>query len=171
MKNEELLKTNEIVMQQEQLLRFNSFHNEEALALGNYFIKRAIEENHVIAVAIRELNGAILFQSLMEGTNLKNQNWMQRKFNTVSLMGKSSFGVWLTSCITGENPESQGLEPSEYAFCGGGMPIRLKSGETVAVLTISNLPHELDHHFMVQIVAEWLKIEIPVIDLTLDYHL
>lgn len=171
MTKEDYLNMNEIVVQQEKLVKFNQFTPGDALRLGNYLVEKAALEGHTIAVAIRKLNGSILFQHLMEGTGLNNQNWMRRKFNTVSLMERSSFGVWLTTKITGEDPYASGLEEAEYAFCGGGMPICLQSGETVAILTVSNLPHQIDHQFMIQAVADWLEIQIPQIDMALEYKL
>ena len=171
MKKEEYKKTNEIVLKQEARLLFQKFDHNLAFELSNYIIEKAKKENKVIAVSIRQLNGAIIFQYLMEGTNKKNQNWMNRKFNTVCFTRRSSFGAWLTSQITGERAGTPDLKEEEYAFCGGGFPICLVTGELVGVITISNLPHEMDHHFLVQTIAEWMKIEIPSIDLSYDYAL
>lgn len=41
-------------------------------------------------------NGCIAFQYCPDGTNLLNQKWMERKFNTVSMMERSSLLSALT---------------------------------------------------------------------------
>ncbi len=39
------------------------------------------------------MNGTILFQHMTEGTYLNDQNWMNRKLNTVALIERSSYGA------------------------------------------------------------------------------
>ena len=118
-----------------------------------------MKKNIEMAITIRKLNGNIIFQYFTDGTNMNNQRWMNRKFNTVSLTERSSLGVWAESMINDNPPEAQGLDPKEYAFCGGGFPIWLKTGEIIAVLTVSNLPHLQDHQFLIDGLQEWLKAE------------
>lgn len=149
---------------QDELLRFEHFTNRDAWELGCFMVQRIYERKLEMAVAIRKLNGTIIFQYGTEETNQNNQNWMRRKFNTVSLMERSSYGAWAASHVSGESLETHGLSEKDYALCGGGFPIRLKSGELVAVLTVSNLPHEEDHRFMIDALQDWLKAEnVPYI--------
>lgn len=159
MDKQEYIRINEIVKQQEQLLRFDHFSNKDAWEFGSYLVKKVYESGIDMAITIRKLNGCIIFQHFTEGTNLNNQNWMRRKFNTVSLTERSSLGMWAESMIKEQPAEEQGLDPKDYVFCGGGFPIRLKSGEIVAVLTVSNLPHLEDHQFLIDGLQEWLQIE------------
>ena len=53
-----------------------------------------------------------------------------------------------------------GLKDEDYVFCGGGFPIRLKSGEMVGGLLVSNLPHEQNHQFIIDSLQEWLQVEV-----------
>lgn len=145
---------------QEKILRFESFSNKDALELGKFITNKMYAENITLAVAIRRVNGAILYQHLMDGTNHINQNWMERKFNTVSYFERSSLGVWALEGISGETVEVHGLSKEDFVFVGGGFPIRLKTGEIAAVLTVSNLPHMEDHRFIVETLAEYLGKEI-----------
>ena len=155
-------KVKQITEQQEELLRFRKFSNRDALDLGNFIVDRIREKKLELAVAIRRLNGAILFHHMTEGTNINNQNWMERKFNTVSLMERSSLGVWALSLITGETVAVHGLSEAEYVFVGGGFPIRLQTGEIAGVLTVSNLHHIEDHQFIVDSLSKWLNVrEVP----------
>lgn len=170
MTSEDYIKLNEIILKQEEMLRFPQFSNRDAWELGNYMVNKVYENKQELAIVIRKLNGNILFQHCTEGTNLNNQNWMERKFNTVSLMERSSLGAWAVAATTGEVISTHGLSEKDYIFCGGGFPIRLKTGEMVAVLIVSNFPHELDHDFIVKALSDWLGINnVPEIDLSLSY--
>ena len=157
MRNEEYVALEKEIRADEESLRFDSFSNKDALALGNFLADKVYSQGMDLAICIRKLNGAILFQHMTDGTCLNNQNWMQRKFNTVLLMERSSYGAWAKSMISGEGAEHHGLTSADYVFCGGGFPITLKTGEIVAVLIVSNLPHENDHQFVVDGLKEWLK--------------
>lgn len=143
--------------EQEKELRFEHFSNKDALDLGIFITDKIYEENMQLAVAIRRLNGAIIYQHMTDGTNHINQNWMERKFNTVSYFERSSLGAWALEAISGETVEVHGLAKEDFIFVGGGFPIRLKTGEMVAVLTVSNLYHEDDHKFIVKVLSEYLK--------------
>lgn len=158
----------EITEQQEKMLVFKRFSNKDALDLGNFIVDRIYKKKIDLAIAIRRVNGAILYQHMTSGTNLNNQNWMMRKFHTVALMDRSSLGVWAVSNLSGETVPVHGLSASDYVFCGGGFPIRLETGEIVAILTVSNLVHTEDHRFIVESLAEWLGVkDVPQIDIDL----
>ena len=156
MEKAELERIKRITEQQEKALVFEHFSNKDALALGSFLTDRVYEQGIELAIAIRRVNGAILYQHMTSGTNLNNQNWMERKYNTVSLMERSSLGAWAISNLTGETVPVHGLSESAYVFCGGGFPIRLVTGEIVAILTVSNLPQVDDHQFIVKGLSEWL---------------
>lgn len=152
-------KINEIALQQEKELRFEHFSHKDAWELGSFMVERIYKQNVELVVSIRETSGYILFQHGTETTNLNNQNWLRRKFNTVVLTERSSYGAWADANAKGETPAFHGLSDADYAFCGGGFPIRLKTGEMVGVLLVSNLPHEQDHQFIIDSLHEWLRIE------------
>ena len=167
MERKALEEIKKITERQEELLRFPHFSNKDALELGKFITDKIYERDMELAVAIRKINGAILYQHMTEGTCLNNQNWMMRKFRTVSLMERSSFGAWVVSNLSGETIPIHGLSETEYVFCGGGFPIGVKTGEMVAILTVSNLPHIEDHHFIIEVLSEWLGIEnVPQIEIS-----
>lgn len=157
-------KINEIVLEQEKALRFEHFSHKDAWDLGQFLVKRIYDKNIELAVSIRKISGYILFQHGTEETNLNNQHWTNRKFNTVKMMERSSFGVWASAGVIGQGLEEHGLSVSEYAFCGGGFPICLKSGEIVGVLIVSNLPHEQDHQFIIDALQEYLDVKVPSVE-------
>lgn len=146
-----------ITLEQEARLRFAHFSNKDAFALGCFIAEKAEAAGVAMAIAIRKLNGNIVFQYCSAGTTLSNEKWMRRKFNTVALTEGCSLRAWASSILKGQDLAAQGLDPMDYALCGGGFPIRLVSGELVAVLTVSNLPHLEDHAFLVDALCEYLS--------------
>ena len=159
MSQEKYVKLQHVLEKQEELLRFEHFSNKDAWELGCYLTNKVYSEGIEMAIAIRRLTGSILFQHCTDKTSMNNQNWMNRKFNTVRLMECSSLKAWAKSAVTGETIARHGLTDNEYVFCGGGFPVRLQTGELVAVITVSNLPHQLDHEFITNALSEWLKVE------------
>ncbi len=157
MKKEKYVELEKEVRKDEESIRFESFSNREALDLGNFLVEKIYSEEIDLAICIRKLNGSILFQHMTEGTSLNNQNWMERKFNTVLLMERSSYGVWAEFNISGKTLADHGLSDFDYAVCGGAFPITLKTGEMVGVVIVSNLPHKKDHEFVVKGLKEWLN--------------
>lgn len=155
----------EITRKQEELLRFDHFSNRDAWNLGSFLVQRVFDRQIDMAISIRKLNGNVIFQFATQNTTLSNQQWMQRKFNTVSLTESSSLRAWATAAFKGQSLSDQGISPEDYAFCGGGFPIRLKSGELVAVLIVSNLPHKQDHGFIIDSLSEWLGVpNVPTVE-------
>jgi len=89
---------------------------------------------------------------------------MNRKFNTVVLTEGSSLRAWANLMARGQTPQDQGVDPLNYAYCGGGFPIRLTNGEFVGAAIVSNLPHREDHRFIAAALADYLHREnVPVI--------
>lgn len=162
----DLQSVNELVLKQEEALQFNSFSNKDAWNLGKLMVEEIDKHGMELTVCIRKLNGNILFQYATEKTNLNNQNWMNRKFNIVSLMEKSSLRIMIESIIKKKDLTAYGLNTSDYVLCGGGFPVKLKNGPMVAIITVSNLPHVQDHGFIVKCLSMYLNIkDIPEISL------
>ncbi len=158
-------KLDKIVREQEALLRFDHFTSRDAWDLGKLMAEEAMAESIDIAICIRKLNGYILFQYGPDGTSLNNQAWMQRKFNTVTHTERSSLGMYISSKITGKDVSDHGLDSNAYVFCGGGFPVYVQGVGTVAVVTVSNLPHVEDHRFLTNCLAKYLNQDnVPVID-------
>ena len=147
------------VKQQEDLLRFDHFTEEDAWALGVFLAERVRSTGLEMAISIRKLSGHILFQHCTKGTTLSNQQWMNRKFNTVRLTEGASLRAWASLMDRGQTPQDQGVDPLDYAYCGGGFPVRLKGGELVGAVIVSNLPHREDHRFIASALADYLHKE------------
>ena len=154
----------DICARQERILRFEKFDQETAWELGSLMVAEMRRRDLKICVALWSLTGYVLFQYAGESTTVNNQNWMERKFNAVRLMERSSLASRAVAEMTGEGVEECGLSTREYVFCGGGFPIRLKSGELVAVALASGLPDVQDHGFLIDCLAKYLDVEAPVIE-------
>lgn len=157
MDQQDFIRLKEAVALQEQTLRFESFNSAVAWDLGCFMVERVRRLGIDLAISIRKLNGNIVFQHVTDGTALGNQLWMDRKFRTVATLEMSSYAAWVNSQLSGMGVTDHGLKDSECVFCGGGFPIRLKSGELVGAVIVSNLPHEQDHQFVVDSLTEWLN--------------
>lgn len=148
----------DILMKQEELLQFDHFDHEVAFELGTFMVSYAKKHNITIAVSIRMNNGLIVYQHCPDGTNLLNQNWMRRKFNTVQLMERSSLLSTFTWENDGDTVATHALDSKDYALCGGGFPIRIKgSGVVIGTIISSNLYHIADHEFIIDCLREFLN--------------
>ena len=73
----------------ENTVRFDSFDFNDAYALGSAL--RAAGEKAPKPIAVRiVLDGMILYQSFLPGTDATNNNWMDKKQRTVQLTGTTS---------------------------------------------------------------------------------
>jgi uncharacterized protein (UPF0303 family) len=48
------------------------------------------------------------------------------------------------------------LSENDYAASGGAFPILIKNVGPIGVITVSGLPHEEDHKFVVSIIQKYL---------------
>lgn len=156
---EELVKVLEM---QEEILQFSSFTNADAWELGNMVVAEARRLGVSIAVRIRLNNGYTVFQYGMDGTNLYNEQWMQRKENTVRVLEQSSLRLYMSLRQTQESLEERFLDPREYAACGGGVPIRVEEVGVVGSIVVSGLDHVSDHDLLIKCISKYLHIaEVP----------
>ncbi|MDD6283562.1 MAG: heme-binding protein, partial [Oribacterium sp.] len=90
-------------------------------------------------------------------------------FNTVMRCEKSSLSVWAELYQKNETLLMHGMDDKKYALCGGGFPVRIKTGEIVGVITVSNLSHIEDHEILVRCLANYLGISnFPTIEYRTD---
>lgn len=164
MQNENYAAIAETAVKQESMLRFDHFTAKDAYDLGTFIAGRVYACGIDMAICIRKLNGHILYQHCTQGTSLSNQNWMQRKFNTVALTEGSSLRAWAVLNMKGQTQQDQGVSALDYAYCGGGFPIRLKTGELIGAVIVSNLPHREDHRFLVDALSDYLNVpDVPFV--------
>ena len=147
---------------QEEILQFNHFTNEDAWELGNIMVAEARRRKMPVVISIRLNNGYTVFQYAGDGTNLHNENWLRRKFNTVKTLEKISLYTYMLLRKNEETMENLFLDEKEYACCGGGFPVRVEEVGVIGAILVSGLDHVSDHDFIVKCVSRYLHIdEVP----------
>ena len=150
----------EILCRQEEMLRFDSFDNEDAWKLGSLIVEDARKRNLPIAVDIR-INGYQVFRYGFQGTNDYNEIWLKRKIRSVTMMHKSTLGIHYMRRTGREDIYENGyLDPAEYAAMGGGFPIYVKGTGVIGVLAVSGLEHHEDHDAAVSGLCKYLGKEV-----------
>lgn len=142
---------------QEAELRFPSFSNTEAIALGAAIAEKARSRGQAITIDIRRA-GQQLFHCALDGTTADNDQWALRKGRAVERFGHASFLLGLRLKLTGVSVEEKHfVDPLEYSVHGGAFPIFLKGTGLVGTVTVSGLPQEEDHALVVECIREFLK--------------
>ena len=133
----------------ENTVRFDSFDFNDAYVLGSAL--RAAGEKAPKPIAVRiVLDGMILYQSFLPGTDATNNNWMDKKQRTVQLTGTTSLRAAVERELYGAKAPWQ-LDEEHYAFCGGGFPLYV-DGQFHGAAIISGLPHLKDHALLCETV-------------------
>ena len=148
-----------VLNQQEDMLKFDTFTNKEAFELGTRMAQKVYDAGQSLAIGIFNVAGMAVYQHVTPGATVNNTLWMRRKFNTVMNRERSSLWFTVTSEMRGKDTAAHVLDTNDYALVGGGFPIRLKTGELVAVAVVSAFPHYEDHQFIVDALAEYLGID------------
>ena len=148
-----------VLNQQEDMLKFDTFTNKEAFELGTRMAQKVYDAGQSLAIGIFNVAGMAVYQHVTPGATVNNTLWMRRKFNTVMNRERSPLWCTVTSEMRGKDLAAHVLDTNDYALVGGGFPIRLKTGELVAVAVVSAFPHYEDHQFIVDALAEYLGID------------
>ncbi|HWW69335.1 MAG TPA: heme-degrading domain-containing protein [Duganella sp.] len=144
---------------QEQLLQFDSFDNDTALALGLQVVELARAKGKSVGVNVTR-DGTMLFFHGMRGTTADNADWIRRKSNLVNRTGHSSFYTHNEVKNSGGNVDAMpGLDPREFAAQGGSFPLVLKGVGRIGTITVSGLPGEEDHAMVVAALKAYLRVD------------
>jgi uncharacterized protein (UPF0303 family) len=142
---------------QEKRLQFTSLNEDEAWALGSLMRAKAVERNLPFVIDIRT-GIRPLFYAALPGSTPENPDWVRRKVNTVYRFEAASYRVNLEYAARGAAFDmSRGIDAQTYAAAGGGFPIRI-AGIVVGVVTVSGVPQREDHNFVVECLADYLKV-------------
>jgi endoglucanase len=144
---------------QEQLLQFDKFDNDTALALGLQVVELARAAGKNVGVNVTR-DGTMLFFHGMKGSTADNADWIRRKSNLVNRTGHSSFYTHTEVKNNGGNIDAMpGLDPREYAAQGGSFPLVLKGVGRIGTITVTGLPGPDDHALVVAALKAYLKID------------
>jgi uncharacterized protein (UPF0303 family) len=141
---------------QEAELRFPSFSNTQAIALGAAIAEKARSRGLAVTVDIRRV-GQQIFHCALDGTNADNDQWALRKGRVALRFGHSSFLIGLRLKLAGLGIEEKYcVSPLEYSAHGGAFPVVVEGTGLVGSVTVSGLPQEADHALVVECVREFL---------------
>lgn len=147
---------------QEEILQFSHFTNEDAWELGCEIVSEARRRKLSVAVKIRLNNGYEVFKYAGDGTTLHNENWLNRKYNSVKTLEHSSLHTYMLLQKTEEKLADWTLDEKEYAACGGGFPVRVEEVGVIGAILVSGLDHIADHDLIVKCLSRYLHIdEVP----------
>jgi uncharacterized protein (UPF0303 family) len=134
---------------EEAELRFTSFTNDDAWALGTALVDAARGQQAPVAIDIRR-NQHQLFHAALPGATPDNDAWIERKVRVVDRFGHSSLYVRQASIERGTTFEAEfALDPARYAAHGGGFPILVRDVGPIGVVVVSGLPQLEDHRMVV----------------------
>ena len=141
---------------QEAELRFPSFSNTEAIALGAAIAEKARSRGQAITVDVRR-SGQQIFHCALEGTTADNDQWALRKARSAERFGHASFLIGLRLELAGMSLEERHfVDPLEFSAHGGSFPVFVKGTGLVGTVTVSGLPQEEDHALVVECIREFL---------------
>jgi uncharacterized protein (UPF0303 family) len=149
----------DVLREQEEKLRFDTFTRDDALSIGTRILELAKERyDGSICVSITE-HDDVVFYCKMPGTTLENDAWVFRKRNTSKATGVSSLRVYM-EIESGLREDVWQQRQDVYVACGGCMPVLMREGETFAYFVVSGLEHNLDHQVIADAVAEHLNTKV-----------
>lgn len=137
-------------------LLFDSFSNDDGIALGEVLVQLGRERALPITVDVSR-GEQQLFRAALTGSTVDQQSWIARKRATVIRFGEPSFLVGLRSRAAGGRFEDKpGIDHLAYAAHGGSFPITVKGVGIVGTVTVSGLPQEDDHALVVEAIGRFL---------------
>ena len=149
----------ESLLQEEKELQFSSFNEATAWQLGSRMVTDAKREELPVTIDIRR-GEQQLFHASLAGTSADNDRWVERKVRLVNRFGHSSFYMGQMLKQMGKSIEDVFLIPeSEFAPHGGCFPVIIKGTGMVGTITVSGLPQEEDHRFVVKSIRAFLAEE------------
>jgi len=141
---------------EEKTLVFESFTNDDAIALGVALVEKARARSLPIAVDV-ERCGQRLFHAALPGSSPDNFAWIERKKRLVNRVFRSSYAVGLKLRASGKTlAESMFLDEKDHAPHGGCVPVVVARVGFVGTVTVSGLPQEADHALVVETMREHL---------------
>lgn len=144
--------------EQEAALVFEQFDEGTAFAIGRHVREAALELEAGVSVLVKLWDRPV-FYSATPGATHGNYLWCHRKANTVRLTMKSTYRQVLER---GDKPrlfdETWGVDPAEYVFAGGAVPVVVKGIGVVGAVAASGLDERQDHEIVVAGMSEVLGL-------------
>jgi uncharacterized protein (UPF0303 family) len=149
----------DLLIQQEKRLRFKSFNEADAWALGSKM--RAVAEARALPLVMDiRFKGRPLFYAALPGTDADNPEWVRRKSNTTLRYLKCSYRFGRELQLRGQTvgPE-RGVDAMDYATAGGSFPIHIEGTGVIGAATVSGVPQRDDHNFVYEMICDFLGVD------------
>lgn len=150
------------IAMQEDILEFSHFTNEDAWELGNIIVNAVKKLDINASVCIKLNNGYTVFKYASNGTNLLSDKWLEKKFNTVKTVEKSTLHLCMLLEKDEEILQDWGLNDDEHTVLGGGFPIRVEEVGNIGAVCISGFEPIKEHDLLVKCISKYLHVdEVP----------
>lgn len=148
------------LLEQERMLRYESFGAYEALELGRIAASLAPDFGEGISVTItREADGVRMFQWVADDKNEKNLLFADGKRKAALKAGHASPWTQLEATVAGDLSAVWTNVPDEVPACGA-FPIRV-GDEWVATVAVSGYMEGLDHEIILRALEKALEVKVP----------
>ncbi|CAM3701823.1 heme-degrading domain-containing protein [Elizabethkingia occulta] len=131
-------------------IELDSFSNRIAFDMGVKIIDLAKSRNQHIAVEVCRLNQTV-FLYVDDTLPVDKHNWLRRKANISRQFEESSLNV--KNDLKDGNmtlEKTFGLDEKDFLAKGGAIPVFIKNGGMIAVITVSGLHDEEDHNIIIE---------------------
>jgi uncharacterized protein (UPF0303 family) len=154
--------TIESLDQEQQELLLDRFDYDFVWHLGASMHERAVAVSAPIAITIAH-GPDLVFSTLMPGATPDNSDWAARKRAVAQRFHRSSLAMRLEAEKNGiDFNHRYRLSESDFAACGGGVPLILRSGTLIGTAGVSGLPDIDDHRLIVDTLRQLLAKGRPV---------
>ncbi|MCT3918331.1 heme-binding protein [Elizabethkingia anophelis] len=131
-------------------IELDSFSNRMAFDMGVKIIDLAKSRNQHIAVEVCRLNQTV-FLYVDDTLLVDKHNWLRRKANIARQFEESSLSVKNDLKEGNMSLEKTfGLDERDFLAKGGAIPIFVKNGGMIAIITVSGLHDEEDHNIIIE---------------------
>ncbi|WP_407535298.1 heme-degrading domain-containing protein [Elizabethkingia miricola] len=131
-------------------IELDSFSNRIAFDMGVKIIDLAKSRNQHIAVEVCRLNQTV-FLYVDDTLPVDKHNWLRRKANITRQFEESSLSVKNDLKEGNMSLEKTfGLDERDFLAKGGAIPIFVKNGGMIAIITVSGLHDEEDHNIIIE---------------------
>jgi uncharacterized protein (UPF0303 family) len=150
----------EVLLEQERVLRYERFGSAEALRLGSVVASLAPDFGEGVSVTItRESDGVRMFQWVADDKDERNLLFAEGKRASARKAGHAGPWAQLEAAKVGDVSRVWDNVPAEVPACGA-FPLRV-GDEWVATIAVSGLHEGLDHEVIVRALEQVLGTTVP----------
>jgi len=150
----------EVLLEQERVLRYEHFGSAEALKLGSVVASLAPDFGEGVSVTItRESDGVRMFQWVADDKDERNLLFAEGKRVSARKAGHAGPWAQLEAAKVGNVSGMWENVPAEVPACGA-FPLRV-GDEWVATLAVSGYMEGLDHEIILRALEQVLGVTVP----------